>query len=188
MSLIINFVPVFTVFASLRNAFFSAGKSQGNSASSLQSLVDQWLGFLVFTQAAQVRFLGRELRSHSKPPLTAVSPRSFPPSGFISESVPLPLLWPHSIVPVPSCPQQPCWLRLTLLPACDALPSTPQGQLISVRAQGTCTSSARPPLTTPLKSPSTARLLSLFLFFTVCTLCESSQQLHYVLITPLLGV
>ena len=80
MSLIINFVPVFTVFASLRNAFFSAGKSQGNSASSLQSLVDQWLGFLVFTQAAQVRFLGRELRSHSKPPLTAVSPRSFPPS------------------------------------------------------------------------------------------------------------
>lgn len=34
MSLIINFVSVFTVFASLRNAVFSGGESQGSFASS----------------------------------------------------------------------------------------------------------------------------------------------------------
>ena len=66
MSLIINLVPVFTVFASVRNAFFTGGKSQGV----------WWLGVLVFIQATQVQFLGREVRSRFTPPLTAASPRS----------------------------------------------------------------------------------------------------------------
>ena len=66
MSLIINFVPVFTVFASVRNAFFIGGKGQGV----------WWLGFLVFIQATQVQFLGRESRSCFMPPLTAASQRS----------------------------------------------------------------------------------------------------------------
>ena len=35
MSLIINFVPVFTVFASMRNAFFTGGESRGEITSSL---------------------------------------------------------------------------------------------------------------------------------------------------------
>ena len=59
-------VTVFTVFASVRNAFFTGGKSQGV----------WWLGFLVFIQATQVQFLGRELRSRFTPPLTAACPRS----------------------------------------------------------------------------------------------------------------
>ena len=67
VSLMINFVPVFTVFASVRNAFSTGGKSQGF----------WWLGFLVFIQATQVQFLGREWRSCFRPPLTAASPRSF---------------------------------------------------------------------------------------------------------------
>ena len=39
MALIINFVPVSTLFASLRNAFLNGGKSQGNLVSSLSPLV-----------------------------------------------------------------------------------------------------------------------------------------------------
>ena len=35
--------------------------------------VDSQLGFLVFIEGTQVQFLGRELRVHFKPPLTAVS-------------------------------------------------------------------------------------------------------------------
>ena len=35
MSLIINFVPAFTVFASVKNAFFTGGKRQGKTGSSL---------------------------------------------------------------------------------------------------------------------------------------------------------
>ena len=35
MSLIINFVPTFTVFASMKNAFFTGAKSQGKTGSSL---------------------------------------------------------------------------------------------------------------------------------------------------------
>ena len=66
MSLIINFVPVFTALASVRNVFFTGGKSQGV----------WWLGFLVFIQATQVQFLGREFRSRFTPPLTTASPRS----------------------------------------------------------------------------------------------------------------
>ena len=59
-------VTVFTVFASVRNAFFTGGKSQGV----------WWLGFLVFIQATQVQFLDRELRSRFMPTLTSASLRS----------------------------------------------------------------------------------------------------------------
>ena len=52
----------------MRNAFFTGGKNQGV----------WWLGFLVFIQATQVQFLGRELRSRFTPPLTAASPKSVP--------------------------------------------------------------------------------------------------------------
>ena len=58
----------FYCFASVRNAFFIGGKCQGV----------WWLGFLVFIQATQVQFLGRELRSHFTTPLTAVSLKSVP--------------------------------------------------------------------------------------------------------------
>ena len=41
---------------------FSLGaKIKGKLASSLQPLLVCWLGFLVFIQATQVQFLGREL-------------------------------------------------------------------------------------------------------------------------------
>ena len=61
----------FYSFASVRNVFFTGGKSQGV----------WWLGVLVFIQATQVQFLGRELRSPFTPPLTAASLRSLPLSA-----------------------------------------------------------------------------------------------------------
>ena len=81
MSLIISFVPVFTVFASVRNAFFTVGESQGV----------WWLGFPVFIQAPKVQFLGRELRSRFTPPPTAASLRSGfpPPASFLRVAPPM---------------------------------------------------------------------------------------------------
>ena len=76
MSLIINFVPVFIVSVSVRNAFFTGGKSHGI----------WWLGFLVFIPATQVEFLGRELRSHFTPPLMAAFPRSEPETQIWHQS------------------------------------------------------------------------------------------------------
>ena len=74
----VNFLPVFTSLCLLDTCLLSAGgKKQGHSAFGLELV--SWPGFLVFTQAAQVQFLSRELRSHSKPSLTAVSPRSGSP-------------------------------------------------------------------------------------------------------------
>ena len=61
MSLIINFVPAFTVFASMKNAFFTRGKSQGKTGLSLQPLLVWKLGFLVSIKATQIQFLGMEL-------------------------------------------------------------------------------------------------------------------------------
>ena len=47
VSLIINFVPVFTVFASLKNAFFNGARARENLllASSLDDLVGRISGF-----------------------------------------------------------------------------------------------------------------------------------------------
>ena len=60
----------------MRNAFFTGGKDQGKIASSLYLLLVWWLGFLVFIQAMQVQFLGRELQSCFIPWLTSASLRS----------------------------------------------------------------------------------------------------------------
>ena len=76
VSLIINFVPAFTVLVSMRNEFLSGGKSQGKFASNIYCLLIWWLGFLVFIQGIQVQFLVKELRSHFLLLLTAASPRS----------------------------------------------------------------------------------------------------------------
>ena len=51
-------------------------KIQGKLASSLYPLLVWWLGFLVFIQATQVQVLGRELRSHLAPLLSAAPLRS----------------------------------------------------------------------------------------------------------------
>ena len=56
----------FYSFASVTNAFFTGGNSQRV----------WWLGFLVFIQAPQVQFPGREVRSRFTPPLTAATLRS----------------------------------------------------------------------------------------------------------------
>ena len=49
---------------------FNRGKNQGNSVCTLWLVY--WLGLPVFTQAAQVQFLSRKLRSLFKPSLTAL--------------------------------------------------------------------------------------------------------------------
>ena len=73
MSLVINFVHDINSFSSLRNAFFDGSKDQGILLLTSKPPVDSQLGFLVFIEGTQVQFLGRELRVHFKPPLTAVS-------------------------------------------------------------------------------------------------------------------
>ena len=72
MSLIINFIPAFTVFVSMINASFTGGKDLGKKLAS--SLC--WSGFLVFVHVAQVQLLGRELRPYFMPLHTAASWRS----------------------------------------------------------------------------------------------------------------
>ena len=51
-------------------------KSQGKFASNLQPLMVWWLGFLIFIQPIHIQFLGRELRSYFRLPLTTASLRS----------------------------------------------------------------------------------------------------------------
>ena len=77
ISQILNIVPAFTVFASVRKGFPLGAKIQGKTTFSLQPLQVWWrLGFLVFIHATQVQFLGRELRSCFMLPLTAASEKS----------------------------------------------------------------------------------------------------------------
>ena len=80
MSLILNFLHVFTVFPCLKHFCFQMEQKPGKlcfSPLTLAGLVARISGF--FTQATQVQCLGKELRSHSESLLTAISLRSEAP-------------------------------------------------------------------------------------------------------------
>lgn len=74
--LLSNSVPILLFQSSCKTLFFREVQSKG-SATTHQSLVVLWLGFLVFTQTAQVQFSGRKLRSDFKLPHAAVTLSSF---------------------------------------------------------------------------------------------------------------
>ena len=91
VSLTVNFVPAFAVSASVINELFTEGKDPGEK----QLLAGSpgrvwWLGFLVFTQATQVRLLGRALRLGCMPLLAAAWPR---PALLSYQRKPLELVW-----------------------------------------------------------------------------------------------
>ena len=82
MSLIIKFVPAFTVSASMVNAFFTGGKDPGKISFQPLALAGLVARIPGFRSGCPGSVPGQGIRSHFTPPLTAASLRS---SQFLSQ-------------------------------------------------------------------------------------------------------